>query len=528
MHALEDRAGWTQRLLLLGGPFFLLLLAWTGSIRDVVLRFMPDDGFYYLSTAQHLGLGLGSTSDGITVTNGYHPLWTLVLAPFAPVLQDPSLGSRVAFSLGILMLGWAAWLAQKTVQKLLPSDGLVAAAGIFGMLGLGHLYGMESPLACLLLMGLLALLPATPEKGLSLPSVPLGAVLGVLSGLLVLSRLDAVVYVVALDAFWLLQLWRSRTREGSRDAFRHALLALVLAVALQGLLVGGYLLVNWVTFGHPLTVSARIKTARQPGLNLDWLKSTYAILAVLSTGLTGVLALKLGRRILEKPLALPVAMLGQGLHLLGLALKGTFETYNWYFAIPLAAGMVILPVAEQELVGTRRLLGGLRLGWCVVALCTLVNVQGRLLRPSAFLEQYERGVWMAAHTPPNAIFAEPDSGILNYFGQRPVINTDGLSSSFDLQEAIRDDQLIPWLERVGVSHLVLARQYPLAVGPDGLAQEGLVVRKGMSGHERFVRAWVRPEPDVTPEAPYRLWKIERLEASSQPVPNGNRYRKVWE
>lgn len=522
-HPEESSPPWLRGILW-AVPLILLGLAWTGSIRDVVLRFMPDDGFYYLSTAQHLGLGLGSTSDGVTSTNGYHPLWTLVLAPFAPLLQVPALGSRVAFSLGIVMLGGAAWLAQRVVRTLQPDPGGMAggmaAMGILGMLALGHLYGMESPLACLLLVGMVALLPASPERGLSLPTPALSVGIGLISGLLVLSRLDAVVYVVALDALWLLQLVRLRSREGWRG--------FLLAVALQGLMVGGYLLVNWMVFGHPLTVSARIKTARQPGLNLDWLKSTYAILAVLSTALTAGLALKLGRKVLERPLALPVLMVGQGLHLLGLALKGTFETYNWYFALPLAAGMLLLPVVDRELLDARRLPGGLRVGWLVVALCTLVNVQGRLLRPSAFLEQYERGVWMAQHTPSEAIFAEPDSGILNYFAQRPVINTDGLSSSFDLQEAIRDDQLVPWLQRVGVSHLVLAKAYKLEVGPDGTAQEGLVVRKGMTGHERFVRARIRPEPDVTPEAPYRLWKIEGLEPSPVPVPNGVRYRKVWQ
>lgn len=167
-------------------PLLLLGLAWTGSIRDVVLRFMPDDGFYYLSTAQHLGLGLGSTSDGVTSTNGYHPLWTLVLAPFAPLLQVPELGSRVAFSLGIVMLGGAAWLAQRVVRSLQPDHGGMAAMGILGMLALGHLYGMESPLACLLLVGMVSLLPASPERGLSLPAPALSVGIGLISGLLVL------------------------------------------------------------------------------------------------------------------------------------------------------------------------------------------------------------------------------------------------------------------------------------------------------------------------------------------------------
>ena len=41
----------------------------------LLTRITVDDAFYYLRTAQELGLGNGSTFDGINSTNGYHPLW---------------------------------------------------------------------------------------------------------------------------------------------------------------------------------------------------------------------------------------------------------------------------------------------------------------------------------------------------------------------------------------------------------------------------------------------------------------------
>ena len=48
-------------------------------IRDV----NNDDSFYYFQIARNLAAGQFSTFDGgITRTNGYHPLWMLLLTPF--------------------------------------------------------------------------------------------------------------------------------------------------------------------------------------------------------------------------------------------------------------------------------------------------------------------------------------------------------------------------------------------------------------------------------------------------------------
>lgn len=44
------------------------------------LDYVRDDFFYYLIVAQNFAAGHGSTFNGIVPTNGYHPLWMLVLA----------------------------------------------------------------------------------------------------------------------------------------------------------------------------------------------------------------------------------------------------------------------------------------------------------------------------------------------------------------------------------------------------------------------------------------------------------------
>lgn len=60
--------------------FFALL-----SSRALFSAFFPDDAGYYLKTAWNFEKGLGSTFDGINITNGYHPLWFMCLVLLAKI-----------------------------------------------------------------------------------------------------------------------------------------------------------------------------------------------------------------------------------------------------------------------------------------------------------------------------------------------------------------------------------------------------------------------------------------------------------
>ena len=50
------------------------------------IAFFDDDFFYYLKIAMNLAAGRGSTFDGFHLTNGYHPLWLLILSGLAKLL----------------------------------------------------------------------------------------------------------------------------------------------------------------------------------------------------------------------------------------------------------------------------------------------------------------------------------------------------------------------------------------------------------------------------------------------------------
>jgi len=77
------RICWVSALILLGVPLLLRFAvihnATLAGLQRVV-DFIFDDGYYYLAMSANLAQTGHSTLDGVTATNGYQPLWFLVLA----------------------------------------------------------------------------------------------------------------------------------------------------------------------------------------------------------------------------------------------------------------------------------------------------------------------------------------------------------------------------------------------------------------------------------------------------------------
>ena len=66
--------------------------------------YLTDDAFYYFKTAQNIAEANGITFDGLSTTNGFHPLWMVICVPvFALARYDLFLPLRVIAAIQILM-----------------------------------------------------------------------------------------------------------------------------------------------------------------------------------------------------------------------------------------------------------------------------------------------------------------------------------------------------------------------------------------------------------------------------------------
>jgi len=84
------------------------------------LAFYEDDSFYYLRIAQQIAAGHHSTFDGTHLTNGYHPLWMLVLVALTLIFGT---GLTFFYALQcVILLGILATytVAARTLAVLAP------------------------------------------------------------------------------------------------------------------------------------------------------------------------------------------------------------------------------------------------------------------------------------------------------------------------------------------------------------------------------------------------------------------------
>ena len=94
---------------LLGGSAWFTVRLLSGLDSVEVQHLFPDDAYYYFQIARNLAAGQFSTFDGgITVTNGYHPVWLFLITPLYWVFEsDEALEAVKALEIGLLAGGVA-------------------------------------------------------------------------------------------------------------------------------------------------------------------------------------------------------------------------------------------------------------------------------------------------------------------------------------------------------------------------------------------------------------------------------------
>jgi hypothetical protein len=164
--------------------------------------FSRDDAYYYFKVAQNISLGLGSTFDGINLSNGYHPLWMLICIPiFALARFNLILPLRVML---MVMAGFnaaTAILIYRLVKRNL-SDVVAMAAAVFWAFNyhihsIVYEFGLETPIAAFTVILFIWKLSLFEDdwrvKKVSTQQLISLAVIGVL---VMFSRLDLIFLVV--------------------------------------------------------------------------------------------------------------------------------------------------------------------------------------------------------------------------------------------------------------------------------------------------------------------------------------------
>jgi polyhydroxybutyrate depolymerase len=456
--------------LLVAAPFVYHLAH--GSL--AYLGLLEDDYFYYAIIADKF-VTLGKlTYDGVTSTNGFHPLWfgiVVLLRILAGGLNGAFYGMLTAAFLASMIAAYE--LSRAFARALGASAALAPAVAVVHGVATDIVVssGMETAVDVPLLLWLFVELardgPVTPRRA---------AKLGAIASLAILARLDVALVVPMFFLGWLVF---------ARPSFSRVWPA-ALSFCAAGLAVPLYAAFNLGAFGSVLPMSALAKQlVKHRGVNISYLRiaasgTLYGRTAGITLVLGAVAAVLLWRRPAGRGPALftgALALVFAGVFFAINTLSG-WTFFGWY-AYPLAPALV----AALTLLGVYvapRLRGALSSqasAAVVVAAAAVAGVQGAysfatrgplysvsdngLLAMSVELAETLRDR--------QGVFAMGAiAGFATYLLKQPVVQLEGLVGDRSMIDHVRrEDELGAVLAEHHVDYLIVSTHHAILEKRDG-------------------------------------------------------------
>ena len=515
-------------------------------IRDV----NNDDAFYYFQIAYNLAVGKFSTFDGgITQTNGYHPLWLLLITPFYWVFdKEAALFGIKAFEI-MLIAGGVALIAVAARLARLPWILL------FALLPLLYQHsslfrGMEAA-AALFILALFFLVILLYAWDPARWKWPLAAVAFALPWV----RLEYIAISLAATTALCLIEWSRQERPASASwrEFARSMLALNAVAPLLGAVAGilVYFAYNGLVVGGIVPVSgatkqiwSQIRFEREGGYSLaqnfrDVLQIPvfdYELLVALEVCAYLLLVWWFAHRSRNREdwllLAFLVGVFGLAAEHLAkfaqtvLTVHPYWGSYNWYFVPAYLMMALIVPVRcyvaihlVRHFVGPRwpHAANILSVGIVVVGAAFLLTIAD-FIAPFRYVDRAsestsrEREVTsymgvqvMDLTLPDNSVIGSWDAGVIGYFSRFPVVNLDGLVNSYDYMRAQQEGTESAFYQRYGITHF--ANLQLASKNLDAMLFEGLPY--GHHESTRQFRLW--PAEPTESVADHSAWFWERME-----------------
>ena len=441
---------------LVAAPFLFHIIAGSRAF----LGLFEDDYYYYATIADRLVAQGRLTYDGLTTTNGFHPLWFVGIAALRAVFGR--FGD--AFYIALTVVAFASMvvtfeLGRRFARALGASPALssgIAAVYAFGTAKLLS-NGMECVVAVPLFIWLHLVLAntrvVTPRRAL---------LIGFVASLAILARLDIALFVPLMIVGYVAV---------ARPPIIHAVRVLP-AFCAGGILVPLYAAANALIVGTPFPVSALAKRmVTEPGFSLSYARgvafwtvygSTVAVVLPL-----GLLALVLLVR--DRPRERSASRMVGGLSIVyafgffGLNALPGWILFSWY-AFPLAPALIASLVFICE---RWRGLLNLRLQ---LAVATIVVILGPALSIRYYIEHGPE--WSTSDNTLLALSYDladrmkdregliamgAIAGVVGYVTEKPILQVEGLVADRRMVEHLRrEDHLGDVLREYGADYLVVS------------------------------------------------------------------------
>lgn len=398
-------------------------------------NFFADDSYFYFQVASNFAHGLGSTFNGLMLTNGYHPLWMLVCAAVFKVVPDKFAAVHTIGTV-IALLNLSA-LVDLT---LLLRRARVSLPFVAWLLYLPFCFttqlGTEGALSGAFLAATLLIACRLATR----PHTLTAALYALFAALTVLSRLDNIFIIFFLSLALVL---------GSAPTQRRTMLRLLLlASPIAFALWAAYLFSNRHWFGTWQPISGLLKSHSKGEHKLF---SNLPHIALLDLGIIAVcltLTNRLRRDLFHRVIELPFAA-GVLLHALYIVFVMSSETrWSWYYTTWTLLAAILLARAAS-LIADRR--PALRLPALAAVTAVLLAVWFTTdIRHFAHNNPASQDPGFQAnavqHSGLHTLLAFDKPGRLAYYSTAQIVPLDGLMGNLQFQQDLANTGILPFIQ----------------------------------------------------------------------------------
>ncbi len=462
---------------------------WAPGVQQSTFRNFPDDALFYPIVARNIVDGQGSTSDGISRTNGYHPLWMGINIVSAFVFENPLAAVAVIQSIGfVLFLFLFYHYIRNYMSGNLAIIFVVIAsfeqsffAVVFG--------GMETQLAAIFLLLTLIVIR---DRDLTKGSTGSLVLVSVLMTLLFLSRLDGglfwvSLFIVCLCSYELLPFKSKSPRPLlalyvlpvalfiAYASFNHFYYGVLIPISgiINSIRVSQIQEVGLLQYLHgcfvrcddvlSIDLFSRIVRYARVGAQLANLIKAFYLLAAAAVF---TLAISRFRRQARKDVSFPALMLYVVLHVIYYTfLQRSVVSLHWakgpeLIGITVALGYVLtncvprpnwvsLKVATRLVIALAMLLS---IAWATARSTRTGKICDYSVSSHDLLDAIE---YIRQNLPPRTVLASHAVGFLGYYSRYPVLSLDGLLNSPTYWfEYLEKGRVGDYLKERGIRHIV--------------------------------------------------------------------------
>lgn len=398
---------------------------------NYLIHFSLDDAYFYMKIADNISSGFGSTFDQINMTNGYHPLWVLVLSIYFFLIKlivdvSPEILYRATFVLTVVISFLSLLYIKKMVDLIEFFTQISIDVTIYVLLAVPLIYlniiGFELQLYILLLSIYFYLYFLDYFK-----FEKLFFIRSLLISLVVVSRIDFILFLYTFLLFFEVLILRKHS-----VPFKYILPSLL--VPLLVYLV--YIAYNYSVFGSIMTTSGSVEMSSE-GVVLGktfemFLRFPYRLFLIgVIVFLAVIFFIKTRNQTLLFHQKIFAIVFISGI--LFILIQGLFNhggVKEWYYALSLFG--VALLFSTLKFSKKVNILLKLFLATCFVVYFSFFRAFYY-----EFDDEYEYAkVLNDIVNPYETIFQFDHSGIISFFSDRKIVNADGLVNSFEYKNYI--------------------------------------------------------------------------------------------